>query len=69
MQEDQDHLLLCAVGKNREPLFVKTLINSRELLTEFSSMLNESEESLKLSEKKAWWGTRRRLDRRMKVMS
>lgn len=58
---------MCAVGKNREPVFVKTVIDGRTMLEEFSSLLTESEASMQLSEKRAWWGTRRRLDRRIKA--
>ena len=66
-QDQPEHLLLCAVGKNREPLFVKTLIEGQAVLGEFSATLAESDESMRLSEKRTWWTTRRRLDRRMKV--
>ena len=58
---------MCSVGKNKEPLFVKSLIESRTLLLKFSSMLSESEESMRLKEKRKWWGIRRKLDRQMKV--
>lgn len=58
---------MCVVGKNREPLFVKTVIEGQSLLEEFSYLLVESEASMQLNEKRAWWGTRRKLDRRMKA--
>lgn len=58
---------MCVVGKNREPLFVKTVIDGHAMLEEFSCLLAESEASMELSEKRAWWGTRRRLDRRIKA--
>ena len=55
------------MGKNREPLFIKTLVEEQPLLEEFAATLAESEESMRLSEKRVWWNTRRRLDRKMKA--
>jgi hypothetical protein len=55
------------VGKNREPLFVKSLIEGQAFLSRFSSMLAESDDSMKLSEKRKWWSIRRKLNSQMKV--
>lgn len=58
---------MCVVGKNREPLFIKTAIEGQSVLEEFSGLLVESEASMQLNEKRAWWRTRRKLNDRMKA--
>lgn len=63
----QEHLVISVVGRGKEPLLVKIPIEARELLVEFEEVLHLSEESMKLSEKRAWWTTRRQLDKRIKV--
>ena len=63
----QDHLIISTVGNGREPLLVKVPIKAGEVLAEFGDILHLSEQSLHLSEKRAWWTARRKLDSRMKV--
>ena len=65
----QEHLVISVVGRGKEPLLIKIPIEARELLVEFEEVLHLSEESMKLSEKRAWWTTRRQLDKRIKVGS
>lgn len=63
----QYHLMLAQAGAGKECVVIKTPLADISPLEEFQAILDSSEQSMTIREKRAWWAARRKLDKRMEV--
>ena len=61
------YLILSQAGAQRDTMVTKVPLPDISLLEEFQDILISSEQSMTVREKRAWWSTRRKLDKQMEV--
>jgi len=60
--------MLAQAGAGKECVVIKTPLADISPLEEFQAILDSSEQSMTIREKRAWWAARRKLDKRMEEL-